>query len=56
DDINPRIIRKAFKYCGISVATDGSEDDLVFNYEALEEDLENVNEEISKNRMQMILA
>ncbi|CAG8830395.1 35796_t:CDS:2, partial [Gigaspora margarita] len=45
DNINPRIIRKAFKYCSISVATDGSEDDLVFDYEALGEDLKNVNEE-----------
>ncbi|CAG8714853.1 27549_t:CDS:2 [Racocetra persica] len=32
-------------YCGISVEMDGFEDDLVFNYEALGEDLENVNEE-----------
>ncbi|CAG8830991.1 6566_t:CDS:1, partial [Gigaspora rosea] len=45
DDINPSIIRKAFKHCGISVATDGSEDDLVFDYEALGEDLENMNKE-----------
>ncbi|CAG8577659.1 21503_t:CDS:1, partial [Racocetra persica] len=36
---------KMFKCCGISVAMDGSEDDLVFDYEALGEDLKNVNEE-----------
>ena len=45
NEVNSHIIRKAFKCCGISVAMDGSEDDLVFDYEALGEDLENVNEE-----------
>ncbi|CAG8839742.1 14045_t:CDS:2, partial [Gigaspora margarita] len=45
NDINPSIFRKAFKCCSISVATDGSEDDLVFDYKALSEDLKNANEE-----------
>jgi len=43
DEISLRLIRSAFKCCGISVEMDGSEDDLVFDYELLDE--ENANNE-----------
>ena len=41
DEVDCLLIRKAFKCCGISVEIDGSEDDLVFDYEGLT----NANEE-----------
>ncbi|CAG8710389.1 19172_t:CDS:2 [Gigaspora margarita] len=43
--INPSIIRKAFKCCSISVAMDRSEDDLVFDYEALELNINDISSE-----------
>ena len=49
NEIDPRIIRRAFKCCGISVEIDGSEDDLVFNYEILGEDSVDTNEEEALN-------
>ncbi|CAG8774403.1 31999_t:CDS:2, partial [Racocetra persica] len=38
DEISPRLIQSAFKCCGISVEIDRSEDDLVFDYELLDEE------------------
>ena len=45
NEISPRLIRNAFKCCGISVNMDGSEDDMVFDYRILDEDLANTNDE-----------
>lgn len=36
DDIDENLIKKSFKCCGVSVKTDGTEDDLIFDYEGLE--------------------
>ncbi|CAG8566845.1 7444_t:CDS:1, partial [Gigaspora rosea] len=36
---------KCLKYCGISVKMNGSEDDLVFNYEILDENSADTNKE-----------
>lgn len=36
DDINPSMIKRSFKCCGISNNINGSEDDLIFDYSRLE--------------------
>jgi len=33
DNIDPAMIRRSFKCCGISTEVNGSEDDLIFNFE-----------------------
>lgn len=33
DNIDPAIIRRSFKCCGVSTKTDGSEDDSIFDFE-----------------------
>ncbi|CAG8584124.1 23686_t:CDS:2 [Gigaspora rosea] len=57
--LDPNLIRRSFKCCGISVASDGSEDEWIFDYDRLlektvyEEDLfgyENDWNEGSSNR------
>ena len=35
DDIDSNLMRKAFKCCGVLVRMDGTEDELVFDYEGL---------------------
>ncbi|CAG8685559.1 9006_t:CDS:1, partial [Cetraspora pellucida] len=45
DAIDTQLIQNSFKCCGISVATDGSEDDLIFNYDCIE----NNNNKIDNN-------
>ncbi|CAG8665747.1 7191_t:CDS:2, partial [Paraglomus brasilianum] len=35
DNVDSNLIRKAFKCCGILVNMDGTEDELVFDYEGL---------------------
>jgi hypothetical protein len=35
EKINPSLIRKSFKCCGISIKTDGTEDDEIFDYNNL---------------------
>jgi hypothetical protein len=46
EKVDPSLIRKSFKCCGISVETDGTEDDEIFDYDNLmvNEDKENDNE------------
>ena len=43
EKVEPSLIRKSFKCCGISVKTDGTEDDEIFDYDNLmiDEDKEN---------------
>ena len=35
EKVEPSLIRKSFKCCGISVKTDGTEDDEIFDYDNL---------------------
>ncbi|CAG8724822.1 4697_t:CDS:1, partial [Cetraspora pellucida] len=35
--MNPELVKLLFKYCNISLKTDDSKDDLLFNYEKIEE-------------------
>src|SRR2546423_12510062 len=53
DAIDPNMIKRSFKCCGISNDINGLEDDLIFDLSKLE----NVNNEIeeSKKRMKIIL-
>ena len=53
DAIDPNMIKRSFKCCGISNNINGLEDDLIFDLSKLE----NVNNEIeeSKKRMKIIL-
>ena len=44
-EVDPRLIIKAFKCCGISVKTDGTEDDLVFDYDEVNENSASENDE-----------
>ena len=46
ENVNPALIRKSFKCCGISVETNGTEDDEIFDYDGLmiDEDKENKEE------------
>ncbi|CAG8842822.1 29391_t:CDS:1, partial [Racocetra persica] len=48
DEVDPRLIVNSFKCCGVSVKMDGTEDDLVFDYESLSENLADENNENSK--------
>jgi len=43
EKVEPSLIHKSFKFCGISVKTDGTEDDEIFDYDNLmiDEDKEN---------------
>jgi hypothetical protein len=41
EKIDTNLIRRSFKCCGISVKTDGSEDDMIFDYDSLIVDKEN---------------
>ncbi|CAG8800064.1 16091_t:CDS:1, partial [Cetraspora pellucida] len=45
-EVDPQLIVKAFKCCGVSVKMDGTEDDQVFDYELLNE---NPTDENDKN-------
>jgi hypothetical protein len=52
EKIDTSLIRRSFKCCGISVKTDGSEDDIIFDYDSLMADKENNNELIENNEFQ----
>ena len=61
-DIEPSLIRKSFKCCGISVKTDGTEDDEIFDYDnfMIDEDKENnggsyMDSELAEERMGKII-
>jgi hypothetical protein len=41
DNVDVEKIKKSFKCCGISVAKDGTEDDLIFDYDMLNDENEN---------------
>jgi len=51
ENVNPALIRKSFKCCGISVETNGTEDDEIFDYDGLmiDEDKENNDENNGDN-------
>ena len=50
--VNPNLICKSFKYYGISVKTDGTEDDEIFDYNnLLIENKENFNENDGDNEL-----
>ena len=51
ENVNPVLIRKSFKCCGISVETNGTEDDEIFDYDGLmiDEDKENNDENNGNN-------
>jgi hypothetical protein len=49
EKIDSNLICKSFKCCGISVKTDGSEDDLIFDYDNLMVDENKENEEDENN-------
>ncbi|CAG8753176.1 29279_t:CDS:2, partial [Racocetra persica] len=46
--VDPRLIVNSFKCCGVSVKMDGTEDDLVFDYESLSENLADKNDKNSE--------
>ncbi|CAG8597103.1 22158_t:CDS:2, partial [Racocetra persica] len=48
DEVDPRLIVNSFKCCGVSVKMDGMENDLVFDYELLSENLADENDVNSK--------
>jgi len=48
EEVDPRLIIKAFKCCGISVKMDGTEDDLVFDYDEVNENSASENDENSE--------
>lgn len=45
DNIDVEKVKKSFKCCGISVAKDGTEDDLIFDYDLLNDENENPNDD-----------
>jgi len=51
ENVNPALIHKSFKCCGISVETNGTEDDEIFDYDGLmiDEDKENNDENNGDN-------
>ena len=46
DSINVEKIKKSFKYCGISVAKDGTEDDFIFDYDFLNDENDNLGDDV----------
>jgi hypothetical protein len=48
EEVDLHLIIKAFKCCGVSVKMDGTEDDIVFDYELLNENLTGENDENSE--------
>ena len=52
-NVSPTLICKSFKCCGVSVETDGSEDDKIFDYDGLmmDEDKENNDENDRDNEL-----
>ncbi|CAG8776562.1 14074_t:CDS:2, partial [Gigaspora rosea] len=50
DDINIGFIQLSFKCCSISTTTNGSEDDLIFDYDHVKNNNNEVDEYIFSNR------
>jgi DNA mismatch repair ATPase MutL len=50
DEVDEDLVRKSFKSCGISTNTDGSEDDCIFNYDGLVDNLD--DEEVENSNSQ----
>ena len=49
DDIDIQLIKHSFKCCGISIATDGSEDHLLFDYDQVENNEINEHDQVEDN-------
>lgn len=60
ESLDPNLIKRSFKCCGISIAQDGSEDDWIFDYDKLSNkpnqnvfvnETEDLNEELYSNNI-----
>ena len=51
DGVDIEKIKKSFKYCSISIAKDGTEDDLIFDYDLLNNENENSYDEVIEDNI-----
>jgi hypothetical protein len=51
DGVDIEKIKKSFKCCGISIAKDGTEDDMIFDYDLLNNENENSYDEVIEDNV-----
>ena len=51
ENVDPELIKRSFQCCGISINTDGSEDDLLFDYDRVERFERREQRELTNNEI-----